>query len=136
MKIHLKTTILLSLISVLLLLPSMAYAHGMFLRLEEPGVLRVEYDGGGFSPRTVVTIYDEAGNELGSGPVDEEGKFHFDPDLNVHRAVADDGLGHKAEYREGVEQKSIPKLPVIIGVFVVIGIIFAVFNRKAKNKTA
>ena len=41
-------------------------------------VLRAEYDGGGFSPRTEVTIYDEDGNELDKGLVDEEGKFHFE----------------------------------------------------------
>jgi hypothetical protein len=33
-----------------------------------------------------------------------------------------------------VEQKSIPKLPVIIGVFAVIGIISVIFNKRAKQK--
>jgi len=102
----------------------------MSLKLEEPGVLKVEYDGGGFSPRTEITIYDEKGNELGKGLVDEEGKFHFDKNLDVYSAVANDGMGHRAEYEKGVIKKEIPKLPVVIAVFAVIGIIFAVFNKK------
>lgn len=120
------------LICLLFLMPLSSFAHGMFLKLEEPGVLKVEYDGGGFSPKTEVIVYDKEGNELKKGPVDEEGKFHFDPDLEIHSAVADDGMGHRAKYQEGVEEKTIPKVPVVIAVFTVIGIIFAMFNKKAK----
>jgi len=127
-----KRSIIFFLICLLLLIPTSSFAHGMFLKLEEPGVLKVEYDGGGFSPRTEMTIYDKDGNELGKGPVDEEGKFHFDPGLKVHSAVADDGMGHRAEYKEGVEEKTIPKVPVVIGVFAVIGITIVMFNKKAK----
>ena len=119
---------------MVLLLPGISYAHGMLLILEEPGVLRVEYDGGGFSPRTEVTIYDKEGNELGKGSVDEEGKYYFDPSLNVHLAVADDGMGHRAEYKEGVQEKSLPKIPVIIGVFAVIAVITIIFNKRANQK--
>lgn len=118
---------------VALLLPGVSFAHGMDLILEEPGILRVEYDGGGFSPRTEITIYDEAGNELSKGLVDGEGKFHFDQNLNVHRAVADDGMGHRAEYQEGATEKNISKLPVIIGVFAVAGIFVYVFSNKNKK---
>lgn len=127
-----KKSISLIFICIVLLIPNFVSAHGMDLRLIEPGVLQVEYDGGGFSPRTEVIIYDEAGNELASGPVDENGEFHFDKELNVDRAVADDGMGHRAEYKEGVVERSIPKLPVVIGVFAIIGGIFAVYNKKSK----
>jgi hypothetical protein len=106
----------------------------MLLELEEPGVLKAEYDGGGFSPRTEVTIYDENGNELDKGLVDEEGKFHFDKSLDVHSAVAEDGMGHRAEYKKGVETKTIPKVPVVIGVFAVVGVIFMIQNKKVKQK--
>ncbi|HHX23971.1 MAG TPA: hypothetical protein GX723_08195 [Thermoanaerobacterales bacterium] len=129
-----KGRVILSLICILLLIPSISYAHAMFLKLEEPGVLRVEYDGGGFSSRTEVTIYDKEGNELGKGLVDEEGKFHFDPDLEVHSAVADDGMGHRVEYKVGVKEKTVPKVPAIIGVFAVIGIITVIYNKRAKQK--
>ena len=129
-----KKNTILFLICLLILIPAISLAHGMLLELESPGVLKVEYDGGGFSPRTMVTIYDKDGNELESGAVDEDGKYKFDTDLDVHKAVADDGMGHRAEYEEGVENKSIPKLPVVIGVFVLIGIIFIFYNKKQKAK--
>lgn len=125
---------ILFLLICLVLLPSAVYAHGMLLELEEPGVLKAEYDGGGFSPRTEVIIYDENGNELDKGLVDEEGKFHFDKSLDVHRAVAEDGMGHRAEYKKGVETKTIPKVPVVIGVFAVVGVIFMIQNKKVKQK--
>ncbi|NLL52000.1 MAG: hypothetical protein GX248_04755 [Peptococcaceae bacterium] len=132
MKLTIKISIISLLTCMLLLIPTLAMAHGISLNLEEPGVLKVEYDGGGFSPKTEVTIYDIEGNELGKGPIDEEGKFYFDPEMQVYRAVADDGLGHRAEYKEGVKEKNIPKVPVVIGVFAVIAVIFVVFNKKAK----
>lgn len=126
---------ILFILACLLLIPStVAYGHGMFLKLEEPGVLRVEYDGGGFSPRTEVTIYDENGEELGKGLVDDEGKYHFDSSLDVHTAIAEDGMGHRAEYKKGVETTTIPKGPVVIGVFIIVAIIFAVYNKKSKQK--
>lgn len=130
MKLIFKRSIVFSLVCIFLIISSYSFAHGMSLKLEEPGVLKVEYDGGGFSPRTEITIYDEKGNELGKGLVDEEGKFHFDKNLDVYSAVANDGMGHRAEYEKGVIKKEIPKLPVVIAVFAVIGIIFAVFNKK------
>lgn len=117
---------------ILILVPTIAFAHGLFLTLEEPGVLKAEYDGGGFSPRMEVVIYDEAGEELAKGPVDEEGKFKFDSSLKVARAEVDDGMGHKAEYIEGVETKTISKLPVVIGVFAVVAVIYFVFSKKKK----
>ncbi|NLL19748.1 MAG: hypothetical protein GX262_12105 [Clostridia bacterium] len=122
----------LCLIALLVLIPGVASAHGMLLRLEEPGMFKVEYDGGGFSPRTEVVLYDEEGRELERGLVDEEGKYHFDENLAVYRAVADDGMGHRAEYKEGVEEKTIPKVPVVIAVFAVVAVIFVVFNKKKK----
>jgi len=128
-----KKSIALILLCVVLLIPNFVFAHGMFLKLKAPGVLKAEYDGGGFSPRTEIVIYDEAGNELGKGPVDENGEFHFDKNLKVHSAIANDGMGHQAEYKEGVVEKSIPKLPVVIGVFVVIGIVFMIYNKKSKS---
>lgn len=117
---------------IMVLVPTIAFAHGLFLTLEEPGVLKAEYDGGGFSPRMEVVLFDSEGNEIERGPVNDEGKYEFDTSLDVARAEVDDGMGHKAEYKEGVESKSIPKLPVIIGVFVVVAVIYFVFSKKNK----
>lgn len=132
MKFSMRIIILATLV-MLLVLPGLAFAHGMDLILEEPGVLRVEYEGGGFSPRTEVTIYDMEGNELGKGLVDDEGRYLFDQELVVARAVANDGMGHVAEYREGVEERTIPKLPVVIAVFALVALIWKLVDRRSKN---
>ncbi|MDO5713363.1 MAG: hypothetical protein Q4Q07_02915 [Tissierellia bacterium] len=122
-------------ITTLLLLCSIPFhvlAHGLNLTLEEPGVLKAEYDGGGFSPRMEVTLYDKDGNELEKGKVDDKGEYHFDPDLEVQSAVVEDGMGHRAEYEKGVEQVKIPKLPVVIIVFILVGGILYYYNKKKK----
>lgn len=120
---------------IILFLPSISRAHGLFLTLEEPGVLKAEYDGGGFSPRMEVVIYDANGNELDRGKVDENGEFHFDPSLDVASAEVDDQMGHHATYEAGKTQTQIPKLPVVIAVFVVVAIIFVVNGKKKSNKS-
>lgn len=126
---------ILSLILLLMILSTLpAFAHGMSLRLEEPGVLIAEYDGGGFSPRMVVTLYDKEGTKLAEGPVDDEGKYRFDSTLLVASAVVEDGLGHRATYEKGVDQLTIPKLPVVIGVFIIVGLIMAYYERKIRLK--
>lgn len=126
---------ILSLILLLMIFSTVyAFAHGMSLRLEGPGVLIAEYDGGGFSPRMVVTLYDKEGTKLAEGPVDSEGKYHFDQTLPVANAVVEDGLGHRATYEKGVFQQDIPKLPVVIGVFIVVGIIMVYYERKIRLK--
>ena len=43
-------------------------------------------------------------------------------------------MGHRAEYKKGVETKTIPKVPVVIGVFAVVGVIFMIQNKKVKQK--
>lgn len=127
--------VVLSFIVLFLFMPGIAYAHGMHLTLEEPGTFRVEYEGGGFSPTIEVTLYDENGQVIAKGPVDAEGKFRFDPSLGVHRAVADDGMGHRAEYRKEMESTPLPKLPVVLGIFALIAVIALVFNHRSKSKT-
>lgn len=126
--------ILLFIFLLALLLPGLVYAHGCHLILEAPGVLRAEYDGGGFSPRMVVTLYDAEGKELASGSVDDQGKYHFDASLDLASAVVEDGMGHRAVYEKGVEEKHIPKLPVVIAVFFVVGIIMKIYDNKSKRK--
>lgn len=108
------------------------FAHALFLTLEEPGVLKAEYDGGGFSPRMEVVVYDKDDNELARGNVDEEGLFHFDEDLAAHHASVDDGMGHNAEWETGVVETTIPKLPVVLAVFALIGFIFYRYSKKEK----
>lgn len=73
------------------------FAHAMFLELIEPGVFKVEYDGGGFTPGTIVTLYSDGGfEEIQKGTVDENGLYHFDKNIEVVSAMAEDGAGHVA----------------------------------------
>lgn len=128
-----KKTITLLLIAILLLLPTTALAHGLNIYLVEPGVLKAEYEGGGFSPRMVFTLYNEKGEVVLEGPIDDNGEFHFDKSIEFTKAEVDDGMGHLATYVAGEgEKKEITKLPVVIGVFVVIGVIFFISSKRKK----
>lgn len=123
------------LILVFLSIPTVVLAHGLTLTLVEPGVLKAEYEGGGFSPRMTFTLYDADGEVVLEGPIDDNGEFHFDKSLEFEKAVVDDGMGHKASYVKGSEPRTeIPKIPVVIAVFAVVGIIFYVHNKKNKKK--
>lgn len=74
-----------------------AFSHAMFLELVEPGVFKVEYDGGGFAPGSTVILYSDAGiKKIQEGVVDENGLYKFDPALKVMSAEASDGAGHVA----------------------------------------
>ncbi len=74
-----------------------AWAHRMLVGQEEPGKLFVYYEGETPAALAVVTLYDAQGVEVKEGTVDEAGYFFYDPWLPVVRAVADDGMGHRAE---------------------------------------
>lgn len=85
-----------------------AFAHAMFLDLIEPGVFKVEYDGGGFSPGTIVTLYSDGGfEEIQKGEVDENGLYHFDKNIEVVSAMAEDGAGHVAYWPTYEEEEEI-----------------------------
>lgn len=129
-----KILVLLALIFILT--PVVMIAHGLNFTLEAPGVLKAEYDGGGFSPRMEVVLYDKDGKELERGKVDDKGEYHFDPDLEIGSAVVEDGMGHRAEYKPGEKTVKIPKVPVVLAVFVVVGLIVYVSGKKKKTKTA
>lgn len=120
---------------LLLFIPTAVFAHGLNLTLVEPGVLKAEYEGGGFSPRMVFTLYNAENEVVLEGPIDENGEFHFDKNIEFAKAEVDDGMGHKATYVVGSEARTeIPKVPVVIAVFALIGIIFYMSNKK-KQKT-
>lgn len=86
---------------------TMIFAHAMFLDLIEPGVFKVEYDGGGFTPGTIVTLYSDGGfEEIQNGVVDEKGLYHFDSKIDVVSAKAEDGAGHVAYWEAPYEETS------------------------------
>ena len=84
-----------------------AFSHAMFLELVEPGVFQVEYDGGGFTPGTKVTLYSDGGFDvIQEGVVDDKGFYRFDPSLKVMSAEASDGAGHVAYWEAGAETET------------------------------
>jgi hypothetical protein len=55
--------------------------------------------------------------------------------IDAYKIVADDGLGHRAGWIVGTEfKKSLPKLPVVIAVLSVCGLIAYIFDKKAKKR--
>ncbi|MCT8137289.1 hypothetical protein H1D32_05740 [Anaerobacillus sp. CMMVII] len=86
-----------------------AYAHKMVIETVEAGKIRVVYEDGSFSRRTIVILYDANGNELSRGSLDHEGYFFYDP-KKVSLVVANDGIGHRAEWEVGTinQKKSHP----------------------------
>ncbi|MGN9164320.1 hypothetical protein ACTNDY_03395 [Tissierellaceae bacterium HCP3S3_D8] len=126
-------------IMVILLISAIpAYAHKMTIEPVEDGVIKVHYDDGSFSSRTVVTVYDSNGEELESGKLDEEGKYTYDKDKDVSYIVAEDGLGHKDEWKVGEEVKADSggsKTLKIVGVVAVLAIV-GIVSYKKKGKVA
>ena len=96
----------LSLILIILLLcflpVSTVLAHRMLIEEVGEGAVKVGYEDGLFSRRTVVVVYDQQGTEIARGDLDAEGMFYYPPELAV-LIEADDGLGHRAELALGQE---------------------------------
>lgn len=85
---------------------AVSFSHAMFLDLIEPGIFKVEYDGGGFTPGTTVTLYSDGGfEEIQKGKVDENGLYRFDEKIEVISAMAEDGAGHVAYWEAPYEDE-------------------------------
>jgi len=92
-------------IAILLVSAVPAYAHKMTIDPVEDGIIKVQYDDGSFSERTEVKVYNSKDEVIEEGKLDEEGKFTYDKSKDVSYIVAEDGLGHKAEWKIGEETK-------------------------------
>ena len=130
MKRNFKMITLLALVLVLAM-PTLVFAHGMHVHLEG-NTVSAEYDGGGFPENAEVKLFDKDDNEIGSGNLDSEGNYTFDSSLKVAKASVSDGMGHKGTATPDAKEINIPKVPVVIGVFVVIVGIFYFSNKKKK----
>lgn len=119
---------------VLAVIPVSTFAHGMLMNFDG-NTITVEYDGNPPTPaeNAEVILLDASGAEIGKGTTDANGKYQFDSSLAVAKATASDGMGHKSSAEPGVEEVSIPKLPIVIGVFVVIGAIFLISSKRKKK---
>lgn len=111
-----------------------SHAHSMIIEPLEDKRVMVQYDGGGFSRRTVVTVLDSTGQVLEEGKLDSEGVFDFSHLPGAARIVANDGLGHRAEWVVGTTRHNRPKLPAVAAVWLVCGGIAWRYRGKKTDK--
>lgn len=114
------------------------FAHRMIVETVEDGLIHVRYDDGTDAPLAVVSIYDEDGKQLVEGEVDENGSFYYDEKIDVHRIVADDGMGHRAS-SVSEEESIVEKIPLFIrallGVSVLLFIASTFYSRSNKKRS-
>ncbi|MBP1969466.1 hypothetical protein J2Z83_001570 [Virgibacillus natechei] len=115
------------------------FAHRMIVETVEDGLIHVRYDDGTDAPLAVVSIYDEDGKQLVEGEVDEDGYFYYDEEIDVHRIVADDGMGHRASSVSEEEESIVEKIPLFIrallGVSVLLFIASTFYFRSNKKRS-
>ncbi len=114
-----------------------AEAHRMIIEHVDDRVIQVRYDDGTPAKLAVVTTYDADGRQLFKHEVNDEGYLDYEHQSDVHRLVANDGLGHRAssiqEDTNGME--GIPVfIRALLGVSFLsfIGAVFYVRTRKKK----
>ncbi len=99
--------------ALLTILPTPVQAHRMLIE-QDGEMLLVRYDDNTIASRATVRLYQD-NNVVWEGTVDEDGRIL--PPVPFSRAVADDGLGHRATYIPGQVRRELPRpLAAAIGV--------------------
>ena len=110
------------------------FAHLMLIEPLEEGKIQVVFDDGTTCRRSEVVIYDEDGEVIKQGEVDDDGKFSYPPE-DAELIVADDGFGHRAEYEVGEDvQEALPRGPTIVLVLAGFTTIAGIFHYRVKNR--
>lgn len=99
------------------------YAHKMLVENLEPGTFHVRYDDGTNASLATVIFYDNNGNELLRGQVDEEGIITYDKSSPIYSVVADDGLGHRATWVESEQDHILSSIPLLMRAFLGISLL-------------
>lgn len=133
-----KTRFLLLFLILLLISPTISHAHRMVVEIIETGVIQVRYDDGTISQIASVTAYDKERNILFEEIVNENGVIKYDPTITIYQLVADDGIGHRASWKEGESENILASIPLKIRAFLGISLLFFTFalfsyRRKIKN---
>ena len=119
----------------LLMVP--VFAHRMLIKPVEPGKLQIIFDNKSPAPMTQVRFLDKDNKEIFTATADNEGYVVYDTNLKIARVIADDGLGHKTQWKYGEEFKMPMSLKTkgAIGVF---GLAFVAtfFHFKTQRKKA
>ncbi len=136
---NMKVIFMISFLIILLIsFASPTSAHRLVIQPVEPGTIKVIYDDGSFSTRTVITVFNEKGIEVANGTLDSEGNFHYDVKI-AKFFVANDGLGHRTEWTVGhdVVYISDPHRWITAGIVIIICIIISLyFSMKTKKRNA
>ena len=115
-----------------------ASAHRMLIDEEQAGLLKVYYQGNIAATRTTVTLLDQEGNVLASGPVDAEGMFAYDKKLKPALAKADDGMGHGVTYdfAQGRPQETpvAVKAVFVVAIFIFVAAYFYMREQQRKKQ--
>ncbi len=119
---------------IVLAFSTTAYAHRMIIQPREEGVIKVIYDDGSASSRrTEVVAYDRDNQEIKRDGLDREGFFSYPSE--TYLIVADDGLGHRAEWVVGEETTELPRGITISVVVTGLVVIAVFFDYRVKNRT-
>ncbi|MUK88544.1 hypothetical protein GMD78_09095 [Ornithinibacillus sp. L9] len=128
--------LLFSVVVYLITTPQTIFAHKMIIDHAEDGLIFVHYDNGSPAKMAEVTLYDKNGNALiEKKQVDENGYLEYDKQLQVHRMIADDGLGHRAaSLRNEAQEETIPKLIKVLLGLSILSFIASIFYFRTKRK--
>ncbi|UJL45250.1 hypothetical protein KFZ58_12615 [Virgibacillus sp. NKC19-16] len=117
--------------------PQAAFAHRMVIEQVEDGLVHVRYDDGASAGLAIVSAFDEDGELLDEGETDEDGYFHYEKGLDVHRFAADDGMGHRATFVSG-EENTVDTIPLyiraLLGVSILLFTASSFYYRSKKTK--
>ena len=136
MKSKLLKIFLFMMIFSLILLPcSPVSAHRMMIEPVEEGVIKVYYEGGQIARRAEVVVYDQNNREIARNGVDAEGYFQYPLDKGDVMLIADDGMGHRAEWKIGEGRADdLPRGPTVAIVLAGFCLIAGLFHYRVKKK--
>ncbi|MFD2043529.1 hypothetical protein ACFSTA_03980 [Ornithinibacillus salinisoli] len=112
-KINFLMISLISIVCITFSSPYTVFAHKMIVEQVEDGRIYVRYDNGTPAPLAYVTIYDKNGKIQLEEGVDENGYLNYEKGLDVHRIIADDGMGHRAASNLN-ENTTVSTIPIFI----------------------
>ena len=115
---------------ILLSTITFAWAHAMFVEPLEEGKVQIVFDGGAPVENAAVAVYDPVGAMLEETRADESGYYTYDHLEEPHRIVAEDQVGHRAEWVVGTTPRRLPKIPVVAGVWLGFGGIALFFKKR------
>lgn len=112
-------------------------AHRIYIIEEEPGKLKVFYEGNTAATRAVVSLLDDEENILMQEQVNKDGFFLYNyKKVKATKAIADDGLGHRTTFHlSAVITGEVPLFYKVAFGLSLLTFIAAYFSCRSKNAT-